>query len=368
MPSVTHIVRQFLPNRGGLEAVVFNLALGLAGRGWAVRILTLDRLFKSPRTRLPRRETIGGLEVERVPFCGSTRYAIAPRVLTRLGESDILHVHGVDFFYDFLALTKPLHRRKLIATTHGGFFHTSFARRAKRLYFTTATRLSTAAYDKIVATSRNDACLFGQITSRLVTIEPGASIEKFADLAATTVTQTMVYFGRLAKNKRVPKLIELLAELRKISSGWSLIVAGDEYEETVAGLEELARDRAVGDAVSFLRAPSDAELRRLIGTASYYVSLSAHEGFGITVVEAMSAGLVPILSDIAPFREFVRRAGAGLLVDASDLAAAARAIATYDAAHTGQFRDRLIAAASAYDWSAMTDAYAAEYARLLESP
>jgi alpha-1,3-mannosyltransferase len=320
------------------------------------------------QSRLPCRETIAELSVTRIPFAGSIRYPIAPQVLAHLGKSDIVHVHAIDFFFDFLALTKPLHRKKLIATTHGGFFHTRFADRAKRLYFATATRLSTTAYERIVASSQSDADLFRRITSRVVTIEPGASVEKFANCAAKSATRTLIYFGRLAKNKRIPALIALLAELRKISPEWSLIIAGGEVEETVADLEGLARGFVVGDAVVFFESPSDADLRRLIEKASYYVSLSAYEGFGITVAEAMSAGLVPILSDIAPFREFVRRAGAGLIVDTADLAAAARAIAAFDATHPSAHRDRLIAAAAGYSWSAMTEAYAAEYARILGLP
>ncbi len=365
MPLVTQIVRQFLPNRGGLEEVVLQLSLGLVRRGWDVRIVTLDRLFRALQTRLPRTETIADLPVTRIPFRGSTRYPIAPQVLSRLGDSDIVHVHAIDFFYDFLALTKPLHRKKLVATTHGGFFHTDFAPGLKRLYFSTATRLSALAYEKIIASSQSDAQLFSRITPRVVTIETGASTDKFFNRSAREATRTMIYFGRFSRNKRLPGLIALLAALRTISPDWSLIVAGTESDDTISGLAELARGLGVGDAVQFFASPSDADLASLIGGASYFVSLSAYEAFGISVVEAMSAGLVPILSDLAPFREFVRRAGSGLLVDAGDPAVAARAIVAFDARHPAKDRDALVAAAAEYSWASMTEAYLVEYAAML---
>jgi pyruvate dehydrogenase complex dehydrogenase (E1) component len=46
----------------------------------------------------------------------------------------------------------------------------------KRVYFTTATRLSALAYEKIIASSQNDAELFSRLTSRIVTIETGVSV------------------------------------------------------------------------------------------------------------------------------------------------------------------------------------------------
>jgi alpha-1,3-mannosyltransferase len=367
MAVVTHVVKQFLPNRGGLEDVVFHLGLGQAQLGWDVRIVTLDRLFRNLLARLPEREEIAGLKVTRISFSGSTRYPIAPQVLLHIAQSDIVHVHAIEFFFDFLALTKPLHRKKLIATTHGGFFHTPFASRLKRIYFPTITRLSTMAYEKIVASSPSDAEMFRRLTSRVVTIETGVNLTKFSDCAARAHSRTMIYFGRLSSNKRIPLLISLLAELRKISPDWTLIVAGTEFEETISGLTEHARKLGIDDAVRFISSPSDSDLAQIIGKASYFASLSAYEGFGISVVEAMAAGLVPILSDIAPFREFVRRAGGGLIVRANNLRSAAEAIVAFDLAHPTKDRAKFIEAAAKYGWTGVTEAYLAEYESILSA-
>jgi alpha-1,3-mannosyltransferase len=365
MAVVTHVVRQFLPNRGGVEDTVLNLGLGQAQLGWDVRIVTLNRLFRDLLTHLPDRDEIVGLPVTRIPFSGSTRYPIAPQVLSHLAGSDIVHVHCIDFFYDFLAITKPLHRKKLIATTHGGFFHTSFASRLKRIYFPTVTRLSTMAYGKIVASSSSDAEMFRRLTLRVVTIETGVNVEKFSGCAAREHSRTMIYFGRLASNKRLPLLLGLLAELRQISTDWTLIIAGTEFEETIPGLTEHAMKLGVENAVQFISSPSDADLAQIIGKASYFASLSAYEGFGTSVVEAMAAGLVPILSDIPPFREFVRRAGAGLIVDANDLGSAAQAIVAFDLAFPAKDRSKLFEAAENYAWPGVTEAYLAEYENIL---
>src|SRR5439155_12563194 len=122
--------------------------------GHRVRVVTLDRLFKSTRkATLPARDAIAGAEIVRIPFIGSSRYPIAPSVIKFVRGADVVHVHGVDFFFDYLAWTKPLHRRRLVASTHGGFFHTQYAARLKQFYFFTMTRLSLRWYDGIAAVS-----------------------------------------------------------------------------------------------------------------------------------------------------------------------------------------------------------------------
>ena len=102
-PLVTHVVRQFLPNRGGLEDVVANLCRQLPPLGYRTRVVTLDRLFVDPETVLPAQETIEGIEVVRIPWRGSNRYPIAPQVFQHLADADLIHVHAVDFFFDALA-------------------------------------------------------------------------------------------------------------------------------------------------------------------------------------------------------------------------------------------------------------------------
>ena len=161
--NIMHVVRQFHPAVGGLESVVQELALAQVAAGHRVRVITLNRLFKAMQAGvLPARDVIGGVEVIRVPFFGSPRYPIAPSAIKFIHDADIVHVHAIDFFFDYLAWSKPLHRKKLVISTHGGFFHTPYAARFKWLYFLTITRMSLAWYNGVAAVSVSDHELFGQ--------------------------------------------------------------------------------------------------------------------------------------------------------------------------------------------------------------
>jgi alpha-1,3-mannosyltransferase len=366
---VAHVVRQFYPSTGGLENVVLNLArIQRAEHNIDARIITLDRLFSDPRRRrLAPADTVQGVPVRRMGWTGSSRYPFAPAVLGHIRDVDLVHVHGIDFFFDYLALTRPLHRKPLVATTHGGFFHTSFMRPLKDVYFHVATRGSLRAYDAVIACSEQDAQLFGTIGGqKVVTIENGAEIGKFAGAASPQPQRCLIYFGRLARHKRIEALFQLLAVLRRRSAEWHLIVAGTPFDQTWDDLSTAAARARVRDALEFLPEPDDQQLRQALGRASYYACASAHEGFGIAAVEALSAGLVPVLSDIPPFRKLLNRAVKGILLKVADPDGTAHDIESFHAEFLKTRNDVyaiLMSAVAQYDWSTVVKRYVSLYAR-----
>lgn len=368
---IVQVTRQFSPAMGGLEEAVLSLARELRNRhGIESDILTLDRVFSEPDRLLPQHEMVEGLRVTRIPFSGSRRYPLAPRVIAAVATADLVHVHGLDFFFDALAWTKPYHRKPLVASTHGGFFHTQFAKRLKSLYFHTATALSCRAYYKLFATSENDAALFRQIAeAKVVVTENGVDTGKWSDRASPVPKRSMIYFGRLSANKRIDLWFPVLRELLRDSPHWTLIVAGRADDVSFDSLENAARHHGVLDAVTFASSPSADELGHLIGRSSYYVSASEHEGFGISAVEAMSAGLLPILSRIPAFERFLQSAP-GLIVEPQDgvgTASAVRQLHERTEAAGPEMRRALRTAAQAYDWAPVSDTVAATYREILGS-
>jgi alpha-1,3-mannosyltransferase len=364
--KVVHVVRQFLPSRGGLEEAILKLSMHQARRHHCdIRVITLNRLFSNPHTLLPSREIVNGVQVERISFYGSRRYPIAPAVLSHLGEADLVHVHAVDFFFDFLALTKSLHRKRLIATTHGGFFHTSFAAAFKRLYFASVTRAASSRYDRIIACSDSDASAFRRIApGKVVTIENGVDLDKLRARASGGHRHTMIYFGRLSSNKRIGRIFPILRRLREGSPDWRLIIAGSEYDIAVGPLREEALRCGVAAAVDFVDSPNDDALAALVGNATYFISASAYEGFGIAALEAMSAGLIPILSRIPPFEALIEKAQAGLVIDPVQPETAACSVLDFDQRLDATLQieqERVIRFVDTRDWAQVADAYVDQY-------
>jgi alpha-1,3-mannosyltransferase len=320
--KVVHIVRQYSPSIGGMEDVVQNIARQQREHhGQLPKVVTLNRLFRNSAEYLSAEATVNGVAVVRLPFHGSSRYPVCPGVLEHVADADVIHVHGIDFFFDYLALTRPLHRRPLVASTHGGFFHTKFASRLKKIYFNTVTRASSMAYDKIIATSDNDGDMFAGIvrSPKLAVIENGVNVEKYSGQAALEPARTLIYFGRWSINKGLLETLALFQQLAQRQPGWKLIIAGREYDHSAEELQAWALREQLADAVRIVANPSDHELAALIAQSSYFICLSRHEGFGIAPIEAMSAGLTPVLSDIPPFRNLLEQSGAGLLLSAQNL-------------------------------------------------
>jgi len=365
--KVAHLVRQYHPSVGGMEDVVQNIARHQMTRhGHVPTIVTLNRLFRNSAEVLPAEDEVDGVRVVRLPYYGSSRYPMAPDVLRHVRGADVIHVHGVDFFYDYLALTKALHRRPLVASTHGGFFHTQFASRLKKIYFNTVTRGSSVAYDRIVGTSDNDGTMFRAIVRppKLAVIENGVNVTKYAGRGSPVLAPVMIYFGRWSVNKGLVETIALFRALVARHPAWRLIIAGREYDHSAAELRGLIEQAGLGEHVRLVANPGEHELAELIGQSSYYVCLSRHEGFGIAPIEAMSAGLTPVLSDIPPFRNLVEKSGLGLLVDVQDTDAAVARLIELHAQGDAAYEARRAAAQAfvqQYDWRHIADRYVQIY-------
>ncbi|WP_294174275.1 WecB/TagA/CpsF family glycosyltransferase [uncultured Sphingomonas sp.] len=368
--NIVHVVRQFHPGIGGLENFVEQLATHQLNAGCRVTVVTLDRIFDDRSGReLPAFDTHRGIEIRRVRWRGSRRYPLAPAVLNRLRDADLVHVHGVDFFCDYLAATAPLHRKPMVLTTHGGFFHTSFARGLKTAYFKTVTRLSLSRYRAVIACSEEDARTFRPIAGdRLSLIPNPVDVDKFAALADPQ-SSTLIYFGRLAPNKEVGRLIAWFAGLAERRARWRLIVAGKPMGVHVAELVEQVEALGLSERVEVHDTPSDSQLRQLIGRSSVYACASAYEGFGLAAVEGASAGLFPVLSDIPPFRNTLDRIGYGVSIDFADPASWNGSYRqfeeTFEAFRASFDLGRVRDAVEPFAWSAAIDAFNDVYDRVL---
>lgn len=323
---VLQIVRQYSPGVGGLETFVAQLARHLVPLGIQSDILTLDRLFLNPGQRLPAEEMLDGHRVFRIPYFGSSRYPIAPRVLSFVKDYDVIHVHGVDFFVDFLANTRAFHRKPLLLSTHGGFFHTRFAQRLKRFYFRTVTRWTLEGVDRVVACSVPDLESFRTISNRVDLIENAVDVERFQNIERQVEPGMMLYLGRISSNKRIDRLLKMLAQLKTHSPSARLVVAGPDWDNLAPSLITLAAELGVSDNLTFKGKVTDAELNDLLSRAQLFVSASEYEGFGLTAVEAMAAGILPALQPIPPFESLLQNVFSEALVDYSDASTAAEKI------------------------------------------
>ncbi|UVD56507.1 glycosyltransferase family 4 protein [Rhizobium sp. Pop5] len=359
-PLIVHVVRQFLPNRGGLEDVVANLGRQTVRRGYRVRVVTLDSLFTAPEDKLPPRENIDGIEVVRIPWSGSSRYPFAPQVFRHLGDADLLHVHAIDFFFDALAWGRLLHGKPMIVTTHGGFFHTRKFAAIKKIWFRTLTRASAMAYRRVVCCSASDLKQFSEIVPESVLIENGADIGKFANTASRRAKRRVVTIGRFSVNKRLDHLLDAMAVLKTRDPEWHLDIVGAESDLNRTDVESEIENRSLTGRVTLHVSPDNDTIRRIIAEASLFASASEYEGFGLVALEAMSAGLLPVLNANDAFQTLAGRHPVIGLADFNNPEAAAAATeSAYDglARQPDAVRAELLDAARGYSWDIVAGRY-----------
>jgi alpha-1,3-mannosyltransferase len=327
---VLHIVRQFWPACGGLENFVLELASEQVRAGIEAHVLTLDRVHSRPGEILSTTDKVRGIAVRRIGYFGSPRYPIAPTVLAGLNAFDIVHVHGVDFFCDYLAITKIFHGKPLVLSTHGGFFHTPRNRLLKRIFFSVVTRHSLKCFHMVFASSVNDEKIFSSITDcRLRRLDNGVDTAKLANAASPKFAPVLIYFGRFASHKGLERLVESFTALKQRIPDARLHLVGNDYDGTLGKLHARLASAQDQAAIFIHTGKDDVSLRKIISECSFFVSASEYEGFGLSLVEAMSAGLIPIVNRIPSFEQIVGSAGIGCVTDFSCPERAASEIAEY---------------------------------------
>jgi alpha-1,3-mannosyltransferase len=308
--SILHICRQYTPSVGGVERFVSQLASRQAAQGHTVAVATLNRVWRS-RDRLPAHELIDQVPVHRLPFAGGPFFFIAPAVLSLAGGFDLLHVHNTDFFLDYLTATRWLHRRPLVVSTHGGFFHTHPQSRVKALYFRWITRRSLGAASAVIPNSLGDERRFGPHGRLSVRVDNAIDYPAFAGVARQPEIGRLVTIGRLSENKNVAGLLKVFAAARAVTPGLRLVVVGD--GPLRPELEALAARLAIADVVIWRGAVDDAALRDELARADFFLSAAQYEGFGLAVVEAMAAGVPVFVNRIEAFEALVEDGRSGFL-------------------------------------------------------
>lgn len=135
----------------------------------------------------------------------------------------------------------------------------------------------------------------------------------------------LVFWGRMARQKRLDLVIELADEIgRHREAGVELLIAGPDDGEREA-LEALAAAVGPRTAVTF-SGPLDRDgVAAAASTAHMYVQLSDFEGFAMAAHEALAAGMVCVLTPVGDLAADVAD-GVDAIVHAGDVPATAQRV------------------------------------------
>ena len=150
--------------------------------------------------------------------------------------------------------------------------------------------------------------------NRLVTVHNG-----MPDVGATLradpsrVPPRLAMVGRFEPQKDHATLLRALGELR--DHAWELDLIGD--GPLRREMESLAESLGIGQRIRFLGQRTDVD--RLLAQAQVGVLVSKWEGFPLSILEAMRAGLPVVASDVGGVAEAVQNEVTGYVVRRGDI-------------------------------------------------
>ena len=364
------------PTVNGVVTSTVNLRAELTARGHEVRVLTLAG---GPRTRVEEGVTfLGSLDAGLIYPGARLRAPALDRALQDLVDWRPDVVHSQCEFSTFAparriarACGAPLvHTYHTVYEDYTHYFSPS--RRMGRRLAALFTRGVCARADAVIApTPKIQRLLRGYGVQCPVRVIPtGLDLARF-NAAPDPVLRTalglpeqgpvLLYLGRLAKEKNIAELIDVLPAV----PGAALLIVGDGPERPA--LEARAAALGLQERVVFAGMVPPAEVPRYYALADAFVSASTSEAQGLTYIEALAAGLL-LLCRADPCVEALIRPGEGGWVyhAPAELAALARALPTGAAALP--LRQAARRAAAPYTRAVFGQSVEALYRTALQAP
>jgi glycosyltransferase involved in cell wall biosynthesis len=276
LPSVVHLV--ITDKFAGVERYVASTARELARRGWEVAVVggEGDSMAR-----------IAGDDVQWVS--GAAPFAAAKSV-ARLGRRDVCHAHMT--LAELVAVTtRPFHRARLVSTRH-------FA--SRRGSSTVARVLA-----PLIARCLSREIAVSDFVSERMERRPEAVIVSGVsptELRWSRANRIVLVLQRLEPEKDTLTALRSWHASNLAEEGWSLRVVGDGSER--ASLERWVEEhRVVGVEFAGWREDVDEEF----GRAGMLIAPGGNDSLGLSVLEAMAAGVPVVACGSGGHRETVGR-------------------------------------------------------------
>ncbi len=314
---------------GGVETNLLGLADALARRGHRIRVVS------SGGALLPELEARGIRHVTlpvRLSPAAVTLAAIRLRALLRADPADI--VHAMSAAANLAALLRPRGRTRHVSSPMG----LAQSDREPRWKTALRNRLMSVGADRVLAISEEIERALAQIgVSRdrlrrcpvvgidLVRFDAASADGRLvrSELGIQAGVPVITTIGALHPRKRHDLFLDAAAAIRRSLPSARFIVAGEGAERE--SLRHRAAQLGVEGAVHFLGQRRD--IRAILAATDVYVKPGIVEGFiGITVLEAMAAGVPVVAFDTRDVHAAVVPGSTGELVPRGDAAALTAAI------------------------------------------
>ncbi|WP_294177998.1 glycosyltransferase family 4 protein [uncultured Schumannella sp.] len=312
---VTYVTRKFPPSVGGMETLAINTTLALASRERRSDHLSLGRSNIHLVWWLP----VTGARMFAQGITDRTRVYLFGDALAWAALGWIPRLLRIPAFTMVCGLDVTYENRMYRSVVHAAL------RRSPRVLAISRATLQTAI-DAGVAPDRAAVLTMGVVPSAP---EPTTTAPTDADLrdriGVSPDARLLLTTGRLVRRKGVAWFVECV--MPKLAQDVHYLVVGSGEDREL--IERLAREHGVSERVHLLGRVSEPCRRKLTAQADLFIQPNIEvagdmEGFGLVVVEAAQAGLVPVAARLEGLQDAIVDGETGYLVDSGDAEAWAR--------------------------------------------
>ena len=308
--TALHVVPSLDQGMGGSVQAALSMCDALHGAGVTSHIVSTT--WENDRLAYLAAE-FAGVESELFDRRPPRHYYRSPSLHDRLRKSipraDILHVHGVFNFPAAYALSvKRSQSTRLILSPHGQLDPYDLARhgRSKRLYAELFLRRALRRVDCALVTSDIEGASLNtfRVTTRKATIPlpvkagpQGCGLRLRKRYGISLEAPLLLFLGRIDPKKRLDILLASMDRLRDALTDVALLVVGEGDTRYTRQMHALAATLNIADKVTWTGNLRGTDKADAFDAANLFVLPSENENFGITVVEALLAGLPTLISD-----------------------------------------------------------------------
>lgn len=326
-----------LPDLGGAQVHLLTVASEMAARGHDVSVAVGREGWLTERLREAGIETVLVADLVReISPWRDIRAVLAIRRLLLERRPDLVHCHSSKAGI-VGRLAAWLSGVPAIFTAHGWSF-TEGIMSWKRYFYQCIEGVAGFFTRRVICVSEYDRCLGERFLpmhgKKMVTIYNGVSPDAPLRAGVMSAMFSLVMVARFAPPKGQGDVLWALKRLREERESPLIKVDFIGDGPDLARVKNIAKALKVEDTVRFLGNRTD--VPALLPRYDGCLLISQWEGFPISILEAMRAGLPVIASNVGGVKEALSDGKTGLLVPKGDIAVLAEKI-RYAAAHREEF-------------------------------
>lgn len=305
--KIVHLISSL--SNAGIERLLVDICQTNDYKKNPLMVIIINHVVDDTLLSDLRKTSAEVIELKRRPGGQKLKYILLIRSILKYSKPHVLHMHD-DLSVFFGVLGGLYLKTKKIFTLHAvNLFPRSLKGRITKF-------LAIKLVDRFIAISssvKTDFVAGTCIDGENITVVPnGIRLEKFQHTNRRLRLEEIICVARLLHQKKGQDvLIKALSILKKEGLQCSCKIVGDGISRHY--LANMALEYGLRDSMQFLGNRHD--VPELLSKAGIFVLPSRYEGFGISIIEAMAAGIPVVASNIDGPKEIITDAENGLLFE-----------------------------------------------------